>query len=90
VPSVCGNDLRVIVPPELREKVLQKVHGREARGYWGILRTEAMVRAKYNWKVWAADVESAVAKCMAVQLIDVQSYVRRAWRKDVLWASVPL
>jgi Integrase zinc binding domain len=62
------NDLRVIVPTELREKVLQKVHGSKARGHWGVMRTAAMVRTKYYWKGWAADVESAVAKCMACEM----------------------
>jgi Integrase zinc binding domain len=61
--------VRVIAPPELREKELQKVHGSKARGHWGILRTAAMVRAKYYWKGWAADVMSAVAKCMACEIV---------------------
>jgi hypothetical protein len=63
------NDVRVIVPTELREKVLQKVHGSKARGHWGVLRTAAMVRTKYYWKGWAADVESAVAKCMPCEMV---------------------
>jgi Integrase zinc binding domain len=69
VPSVWGNDVRVIVPPELRGKVLQKVHGSKERGHWGILRTAAIVRAKSYWKGWAADVESAVAKCIACEIV---------------------
>jgi hypothetical protein len=40
------NDVRVIVPTELREKVLHKVHGSKVRGHWGVLRTAAMVRSK--------------------------------------------
>jgi hypothetical protein len=64
--------VRVIVPTELREKVLQKVHGSKARGHWGVLRTAAMVRSKYYWKGWAADVVSAVAKCMACENVTCQ------------------
>jgi Integrase zinc binding domain len=46
-PEVFGeNDVRVIVPTELREKVLHKVHGSRARGHWGVIRTAAMVRSK--------------------------------------------
>jgi Integrase zinc binding domain len=63
------NAVRVIVPTELREKALQKVHGSKARGHWGVLRTAAMARTKYYWKGWVADVESAVAKCMACEMV---------------------
>jgi Integrase zinc binding domain len=63
------NDERVIVPTKLREKVLQKVHGSKGRGHWGVLRTAAMIRTKYYWKGWAADVESAVSKCMDCEMV---------------------
>jgi RNase H-like domain found in reverse transcriptase/Integrase zinc binding domain/Integrase core domain len=63
------NDVRVIMPTELREKVLQKLHGSKASGHWCVLRTAAMVRTKYYWKGRAADVEAAVAKCMACEMV---------------------
>jgi Integrase zinc binding domain len=70
-------DVRVMVPPELREKVLQKVHGSKARGHWGTLRTAAMLRAKYYWKGWAADVKSALAKCMACEIVRLEKSERQ-------------
>jgi RNase H-like domain found in reverse transcriptase/Integrase zinc binding domain len=43
------NDVRVLVPPKLREQVLKMVHGSNIRGHWGVLKTAAMVRSKYLW-----------------------------------------
>jgi Integrase zinc binding domain len=62
------------------------VHGSKARGHWGILRTAAIVRAKYYWKGWAADVESAVAKCMACEI--VSRVLQRASARDIQYCTV--
>jgi hypothetical protein len=40
-------DVRVLVPPKLRSKVLQMVHEKRQIGHWGILRAAARVRSRY-------------------------------------------
>jgi hypothetical protein len=32
-----------------------------------------MVRSKYYWKGWAADVDSSVAKCMACEMVRLKN-----------------
>jgi Integrase zinc binding domain len=61
-------DVRVLVPPALRSKVLKLVHGNKLGGHWGILRTAAMVRCRYYWPGWASDVRKAVLECLACDL----------------------
>jgi Integrase zinc binding domain len=61
-------DLRVLVPPTLRSKVLKLVHGNRLGGHWGILRTAARVRGRYYWSRWASDVRKAVSECLACEL----------------------
>jgi RNase H-like domain found in reverse transcriptase len=40
-------DVRVLVPPALRSKLLKLVYGKRLGGHWGILRTAARVRCRY-------------------------------------------
>jgi Integrase zinc binding domain len=42
-------DVRVLVPPTLRSKVLNLVHGNRLCGHGGLLRTAARVRGRYYW-----------------------------------------
>jgi Integrase zinc binding domain len=64
--KVFGNkDVRALVPPTLRSKVLKLVHGNRLGRHWRILRTAARVRGRCYWPGWASDV---VMRC------------RRAWR----------
>jgi RNase H-like domain found in reverse transcriptase/Integrase zinc binding domain len=46
-------DVRMLVLPALRSKVLNLVHGNWLSGHWGILRTAARVRCRYYWPGWA-------------------------------------
>jgi transposase InsO family protein len=71
------NDVRVLVPPKLREQVLKMVHGSKIRGHWGILKTAAMVRSKCYWDRWAADVEHAVARCLACEVVRLRNPKRQ-------------
>jgi RNase H-like domain found in reverse transcriptase/Integrase zinc binding domain len=61
-------DVRVLVPPTLRSKVLKMVHGSRLGGHWGILRTAARVRGRYYWPGWASDVRKTVSECLACEL----------------------
>jgi RNase H-like domain found in reverse transcriptase/Integrase zinc binding domain len=62
-----GN-VRVLVPPALRSKVLKLVHGNRLVRHWEILRTAAMVSCRYYWPGWASDVRKAVSECLACEL----------------------
>jgi hypothetical protein len=57
-------DVRVLVPPTLRSKVLKLVHENRLGGHWGILRMAARVRGRYYWPGWASDVRKAVSECL--------------------------
>jgi Integrase zinc binding domain/Integrase core domain len=72
-----SNDVRVLVPPKLREQVLNMVHGSKIRGHWGVLKTAAMVRSKYYWEGWASDVQRAVARCLACEVVRLKKPKRQ-------------
>jgi hypothetical protein len=61
-------DLRVLVPPALRSKVLKLVDGNRLGGHWGVFRTAARVRCRYYWPGWASDVRKVVSECLACEL----------------------
>jgi Integrase zinc binding domain/RNase H-like domain found in reverse transcriptase len=61
-------DVRVLVPPTLRNKVLKLVLGKRLGGHWGMLRTAARVRGRYFWPGWVSDVRKAVSECLACEL----------------------
>jgi len=58
-------DVRVVVPPALRQRIVSIVHGSRASGHWGVLRTAAKIRSRYYWPGWTADVRKAVMGCLA-------------------------
>jgi Integrase zinc binding domain len=62
-------DVRVLVPPTLRSKVLKLMHGNRLGGDCRILRTAARVRGRYYWPEWASDVRKAVSDFLGCYLV---------------------
>jgi Integrase zinc binding domain len=61
-------DVRMLVPPALRSKVLKLVHENRLGGHWTILRAAARVRGRYYWPRLASDVRKAVSECLPCEL----------------------
>jgi hypothetical protein len=61
-------DVRVLMSPALRSKMLKLVHESRLGGHWGILSTVARVHCRYYWPGWASDVRKAVSECLAFEL----------------------
>jgi transposase InsO family protein len=61
-------DVRVLVPQALRDKVLKLMHGNRVGGHWCVLRTAARLRSRYYWPGCSSDVREAVSRCLDCKL----------------------
>jgi transposase InsO family protein len=61
-------DVRVLIPQALRDKVLRLMHGNRAGGHWCALRTAARLRSRYYWPGCSSDVGEAVSGCLDCKL----------------------
>jgi Integrase zinc binding domain len=78
--KLISKTVRVVVPDQLREKMLAKVHGSRSLGHWGVVRTAVATSRRYWWDGWLKDVEEYVKKCVACAMAKLGSSGRRQTR----------
>lgn len=64
-PAAQRNVLQLLVPKQLRAKVLQMVHGSVGAGHFGVAKTLQRLRSRFHWPGCRQDVELHVHCCDA-------------------------
>lgn len=65
--SLHGDGWRLVVPKDLRKKVLGECHDEPTSGHQGVLKTYKRLQQLYYWPKMRKDVASYVAKCNVCQ-----------------------